>query len=100
MSNSVENYLTVEGSNQSVKAFFEQANTNQSLFDFHAFVPMPPDVFQDDLGTEEEQMYPGEQNWYEWSINWRLKIADWRLTAPTFAQRLGERDAGSLIREK
>ena len=71
MANSVENYLTVEGNNQSVKAFFERANTNQSLFDFHAFVPMPPDIFQGDLGEKEEQMYPGEQNWYGWSIsNW------------------------------
>ncbi|WP_138505720.1 hypothetical protein [Nostoc sp. PA-18-2419] len=71
MANYVENYLTVEGSNQSVKAFFERANTNQSLFDFNAFVPMPPNIFQGDLGAEEEQMYPGEQNWYGWSIsNW------------------------------
>lgn len=71
MANCVENYLTVEGNNQSVKAFFERADTNQSLFDFSGFVPMPSNIYQGALGRKEQQMYPDEENWYGWSIsNW------------------------------
>ena len=34
---------------------------------FGYFFPMPDDVFQGDLGQEEEEKYPGEKNWYGWN---------------------------------
>lgn len=74
MPNNVTNHLLVEGSPNEVARFFAQAKGEKSDFDFNNFVPMPGDVFQGNLGQEERQQYPGEKNWYDWSIaNWGTK---------------------------
>lgn len=46
--------------------------------DFNGLVPMPKDVYRGPLGPEELACYPGEANWYEWSIaHWGTKWNAW-----------------------
>ena len=42
--------------------------------DFEKLIPMPEDVYRGPLGREEMKQYPGERNWYYWSVNnWGTK---------------------------
>jgi hypothetical protein len=42
--------------------------------DFNSIIPMPDDVYRGNLGVQEEKKYPGQQNWYGWSLaNWGTK---------------------------
>lgn len=51
----------------------EQFCTNGCL-DFEKLIPMPDDVFRENLSPEDRQKYPGDLNWYDWSINhWGTK---------------------------
>lgn len=43
----------------------EQSGT--LCLDFEKVIPMPANVFRGALGLKEEQMYPGDLNWYDWS---------------------------------
>ena len=42
--------------------------------DFNKLIPMPDDVYTGPLGMKEMALYPGDKNWYDWSIhNWGTK---------------------------
>ena len=42
--------------------------------DFNKLIPMPDDVYTGPLGMKEMAQYPGEKNWYDWSVNhWGTK---------------------------
>ena len=42
--------------------------------DFEKLIPMPEDVYRGPLGQKEMELYPGDKNWYDWSIdNWGTK---------------------------
>ena len=42
--------------------------------DFEKLIPMPEDVYRGPLGRDEMKQYPGEKNWYDWSVNnWGTK---------------------------
>ena len=42
--------------------------------DFEKLIPMPEDVYRGPLGRDEMKQYPGEKNWYDWSLNhWGTK---------------------------
>jgi len=48
-------------------------NGNESLLCFNKIIPMPPTVFNGDLGQEEKEIH-GANNWYDWSLeNWGTK---------------------------
>ncbi len=42
--------------------------------DFKKLIPMPDDVYRGALGMKEMEQYPGNKNWYGWSVdNWGTK---------------------------
>jgi hypothetical protein len=42
--------------------------------DFNVLIPMPKNVFRGGLGDDEKERYPGDLNWYDWSVNhWGTK---------------------------
>lgn len=46
--------------------------------DFNALDPMPESVYRGPLGSAEMARYPGEANWYEWSLaHWGTKWNAW-----------------------
>lgn len=46
--------------------------------DFNGLIPMPENVYRGPLGSEEMERYPGEMNWYDWSIaHWGTKWNAW-----------------------
>ena len=51
----------------------EQYCTNGCL-DFEKLIPMPDNVFRQSLTPEDRRKYPGDLNWYDWSIDhWGTK---------------------------
>jgi hypothetical protein len=70
MPNNVENYLTVEGSRSDMDAFFAKALGANSQFTFNAFVPMPNNVFCENLEDREQ-----------WAVNnWGTKRDAYEVT--------------------
>ena len=78
MPNHVTNRLTIFGSDEEinkVKNFIksEQIKEDEKIrrlqtIDFNKITPMPPWVFDGNLGREEEEKYGRENCWYGWSI--------------------------------
>ena len=70
MPNWVINHINIKCN----KTVFEQIKQfvagDNGDFDFEKIIPMPNSVFRGDLGREEEERYPGELNWYDWSIKY------------------------------
>lgn len=80
MPNDVTNQLTITGPPEEVAGLVARAKEASAYggvghhFSLNPFVPMPPDVFRGGLGRDEEKAYPGEKNWYGWSIaHWGTK---------------------------
>lgn len=45
-----------------------------TTLDFQKLIPMPDTVFRGPLSAEDREKYPGELNWYDWSVNhWGTK---------------------------
>lgn len=46
--------------------------------DFNNLISMPGNVYRGPLGPDEMERYPGEENWYNWSIaHWGTKWNAW-----------------------
>lgn len=79
MPNWCGNRITITGAKCVIQSFLDQAKAKDSYgkkcpFTFNAFVPMPKEVFRGSIGSEEQEKYPGELNWYDWSVNhWGTK---------------------------
>lgn len=53
-------------------------NGSRGEVDFNTLEPMPENVYRGPLGSEEMERYPGEANWYNWSIaHWGTKWNAW-----------------------
>lgn len=74
MPNWVKNKMFIQGSPAQIDDLLDKCNTDESVFDFNGIVPMPGDVYRGGLGKDEMELYPGDLNWYDWSVNhWGTK---------------------------
>lgn len=74
MPNWVKNKMFIQGPPEQIDELLDKCDTNESKFDFNGIIPMPGTVFRGDLGSEETKLYPGDLNWYDWSVNhWGTK---------------------------
>lgn len=81
MPNWVKNTVNISGPVEEIDRLLDACSSIDSAFDFDGIIPMPNHVFQGDLGPEEMEKYPGDLNWYDWSINhWGTK---WNAHDPT-----------------
>ena len=74
MPNWCHNEITVEGEKEYVKEFMDFVKSDKQEFDFNEIVPMPKNIFEGDLSSEEREKY-GSLNlintWYVWCReNW------------------------------
>ena len=68
MPNYVRNILVF---NETVN--LSQFKSDENEFDFNNIIKTPDDIFQGEIGKEEEELY-GEKTWYRWNIdNWGTK---------------------------
>lgn len=89
MPNHVDNRLTITGPKADRDAFaatFDRpghsADHQKGTFCFGQTAPMPADVYRENLSREDQIKYPGDKNWYDWSINhWGTKWGNYD-TAP------------------
>lgn len=73
MPNYCENYLSIEGNNDTKKLIMEFVKSEENAFDFDKIVPMPDYIYRGVVGERERKIY-GENNWYDWSVkNWGTK---------------------------
>ena len=60
---------------QEILAEIQHDHFGPGSIDFNKLIPMPDDVYKGPLGVKEMEQYPGEKNWYDWSIeNWGSKF--------------------------
>jgi hypothetical protein len=76
MPNWCNNSITINGSTETIKTLWEEANQEGSgLLD--AMVPMPKELRETVKGTGDElqtETYDGHTNWYDWAVaNWGTK---------------------------
>ena len=74
MPNWCHNEVTVQGEKKHVKEFMDFVKSDKQEFDFNEIVPMPKNIFEGDLSSEEREKY-GSLNlintWYVWCReNW------------------------------
>ncbi|HEY9642992.1 MAG TPA: hypothetical protein V6C57_21060 [Coleofasciculaceae cyanobacterium] len=92
MPNHVTNYLQVLGDSDRVNEFFKamqgkDSRGKDSSFTFNAIIPMPNETLRDNLSIREQLEFPGDFNWYDWSVkHWGTK---W--DAYSVAKREGDR---------
>ena len=85
MPNYIKNRLIINGSNEQieeVKNFLRAEHEEGTVaIDFRNITPIPKWVYQDNLGTKEEEKYGKENCWYDWCCkNWGTK---WNACSPT-----------------
>lgn len=77
MPNYITNRLTIDGTKEQIAEVLEFIKYDElgiGTIDFNKITPMPPWIFQGNLGREEEEKYGEENCWYDWSIkNWGTK---------------------------
>lgn len=77
MPNHIMNILTIYGTDEQVDKVLEFIKNDElgvGTIDFNKITPMPPWIFQGNLGRKEEEKYGEENCWYDWSIkNWGTK---------------------------
>ena len=73
MPNWCNNYLTIEGNDETLREIHKFVKSEKTAFDFEKIIPMPDYIYRGTIGTKEMEIY-GENNWYDWSIeNWGTK---------------------------
>lgn len=76
MPNWVLNEAHITGNALALNRFVEHIKSDEEDFDFDKIIPMPNDLFMDNLSFEDRITHP--YNWYDWSIaNWGTK---WKAT--------------------
>lgn len=77
MPNNIYNIVTFDCSHERAKEILDAVRDDDygpGSIDFNKLIPMPEDVYTGPLGEKEQKLYPGEKNWYGWSIeNWGTK---------------------------
>ena len=70
MPNWCNNYLTIEGNDETLREILEFVKSEETAFDFEKIIPMPDYIYRGVISPEAEKIY-GKNNWYDWSIeNW------------------------------
>ena len=63
------NNITDEQFNRIVETY-----CTDGCLDFDKIIPMPDNIFRGPLGMEDREKYPGDLNWYDWSVDhWGTK---------------------------
>ncbi len=77
MPNHVYNIVTFDCSAekaQEILSAVEMEGRGLGSVDFEKLIPMPEDLYKGPLGMEQMRQYPGDLNWYDWSVNhWGTK---------------------------
>ena len=81
MANHVINHLILpknEAFRNAILDFLAGENGSRGEVDFNTLESMPDSVYRGPLGSEELARYPGEANWYNWSLaHWGTKWNAW-----------------------
>ena len=73
MPNHVTNKIKVLGSKEEIKEVLEKVKGEEVTIDFNNIVPTPDDIFQGNVGRDEELKY-GNKTWHVWNReNWGTK---------------------------
>ena len=77
MPNHIYNVVTFDCPHERISEILhavEMEGGGLGSIDFEKLIPMPEDVYRGPLGQKEMELYPGDKNWYDWSIdNWGTK---------------------------
>ena len=77
MPNHIYNIVTMKCPHEQAQTILNEVQDDHygiGSIDFEKLIPMPDDVYRGPLGSKEMKEYPGEKNWYNWSINhWGTK---------------------------
>ncbi|MBR3124882.1 MAG: hypothetical protein IKF42_05575 [Mogibacterium sp.] len=77
MPNHIYNVITFDCGHERAQQILEDLKCDGcdlGSIDFNKLIPMPDNVYKGPLGFKEREMYPGDLNWYDWSIeNWGTK---------------------------
>ena len=71
MPNHIYNVVTFDCSHERAAEILkavEMEGCGLGSIDFEKLIPMPDDVYRGPLGAKEMAMYPGEKNWYDFSV--------------------------------
>jgi hypothetical protein len=71
MPNHIYNVVTFDCSHERTEEILkavEMEGCGLGSIDFEKLIPMPDDVYRGPLGAKEMAMYPGEKNWYDFSV--------------------------------
>ena len=77
MPNHITNVIRFEGEEGKIAGILRDIQNDDfgtGSIDFNKLIPMPDSVFQGPLGKQEREQYPGDLNWYDWSVkHWGTK---------------------------